>query len=66
MGSVPTPSARTVALELLEKDIDAFLEQFAVDLLVEQRRAERLDLAGVIAARDTKDNPAAGQDVGHR
>jgi hypothetical protein len=36
MGSVPTPSARTVAL--LEQDIDAFLDQFAVDLLVEERR----------------------------
>jgi len=34
--------------------------------LVAQRRAERLDLAGVIAARDTEDHPATSQDVGHR
>ena len=31
-----------LALERLEQDIDAFLEQFAVGLLVEQRRAEHL------------------------
>src|SRR6516165_10568220 len=46
------------ALERLEQDINAFLEQFAVGLLVAQRRAERLGLAGVIAARDTEDHPA--------
>jgi hypothetical protein len=35
-------------------------------ILVEERRAETLDLAGVVAAPDAKDDPSAGQDVGHR
>ena len=55
-----------LALERLEDDLDAFLEDFAVGVLVQQRRAEGLDLAGVIAAPDAEDHPPAGQDVGHR
>jgi hypothetical protein len=31
--------------------------------LVEERRAEGLDFAGVVAAPDAEDDPPAGQDV---
>src|SRR3954453_22033300 len=41
-----------LALERLEDDLDALLEDLAVGLLVEQGRAKRLDLARVIAAAD--------------
>src|SRR5712672_2794484 len=53
-------------LEGLEQDLDALLEHLAVGVLVEQRRPEGLDLAGVVAAPDSEDHPAAGKDVGHR
>jgi hypothetical protein len=52
--------------EGLEQDLDAFLEHFAVGVLVDQRRAEGLNLAGVVAAPDTENDPPAGQDVDHR
>jgi hypothetical protein len=42
------------------------LEHLAVGVLVDQWIAEGLDLAGMIAAPDTEDDPPAGQDVGHR
>ena len=42
-----------------------FLEQFAVLLRVDERGAERLDLAAVIAAADAHDDAAVGDDVGH-
>jgi hypothetical protein len=54
------------ALERLEQDLDALLENLAVGILVEQRVAESLDFAGVVAAPDAEDDPPAGQDVGHR
>ena len=41
------------------------LEQLAVLLRVEQRRAEGLHLAGVIAAAHPHDDAAVGDDVGH-
>ena len=44
--------------------LDLLLEQLAVGVLVEHRRAERLDLAGVVAAPDAEHDPAAGQPVG--
>ncbi len=55
-----------LALERLEQDVDALFEDLAVGVLVGQRRAEGLDLAGVIAAGDAKDHPPAAEDVGHR
>ena len=55
-----------LVVERLEDDVDLLLEQLAVGRLVEQRRAEGLDLAGVIAAPDAKGDAAAGQDVGRR
>ena len=50
-------------VERLEDDLDLLLEELAVGVLVEHRRAERLDLAGVVAAPDAEDDPAAGQPV---
>jgi hypothetical protein len=41
-------------VERLEEDLDLLLEQFAVGILVDDRRAEGLDFAGVIAAADTE------------
>jgi hypothetical protein len=55
-----------LAFEGLEQDFDALLEHLAVGILVDEWRAEGLDLAGVVAAPDTEDDPPAGQDVGHR
>src|SRR5262249_58837981 len=47
-------------LERLEDDRDLLLEELAVGRLVEQRRAERVHLARVIAAADAEAYPAAG------
>ena len=55
-----------VLVEALEQELELLLEQFAIGLGVEQRRAERFHLAGVIAAADTHDNAPVGHDVGHR
>src|SRR5262245_35664173 len=55
-----------LAFECLEEDIDAFLEYPAIGVLVYKRRAERLDLAGMIAATRAKNDPTASQDVRHR
>jgi hypothetical protein len=57
---------RTACLEGLEQDFDPLLEHLAVGVLVQQRRAEGLDLPGVVAAPDAEDDTPAGQDVGHR
>ena len=54
-----------VVVEGLEDDLDLLLEQLAVGGLVDQRRAERLDLAGVVAAADAEGDAPAGEDVGH-
>jgi len=51
-------------LEGLEQDLDTFLEHLAVGVLVEERRAEGFDLAGMVAAPAAEDDPPAGQDVG--
>ena len=53
-------------VERLDDDVDLLLEQFAVGVLVEHRRAERLDLARVVAAADAEDHAAPGQHVGDR
>jgi hypothetical protein len=55
-----------LAFECLEQDLDTLLKDLAVGVLVEERRAEGLDLAGVVAAPDAEDDRAAGQDIGHR
>ena len=57
---------KRLPLESLEQDLNAFFEHLAVGILVEEWGAEGLDLTGVIAAPDAKDEPPAGQDVGHR
>ncbi len=53
-------------VEALQQQLQPFLEDFAVGVGIEQRRAKGLDLAGVIAAADPHDHPAVGHDVGHR
>ena len=53
-----------LVVERLEDDVDLLFEELAVGRLIEQRRAEGFDLAGVIAPPDAEDDPAAGQDVG--
>ena len=58
--------AEALVVEGLEDDLDLFLEQFAVGVLVQQRRAEGFDLARVVAARDAEHDAAVGEDVGHR
>ena len=52
-------------VEALEKHLHLLLEQLAVGRGVEQRRAERLDLARVVAASHAHDDAAVGDDVGH-
>ncbi len=53
-------------VEAGQQELQLLLEQLAVLLGVEHRRAERLDLAGVVAAPDPHDDAAVGDDVGHR
>ena len=53
-------------VEALQHEVHLLLEQLAVRRLVDDGRAERLDLARVIAAADTHDHAAVGDDVGHR
>ncbi len=55
---------KRLAVERLEDDLDLLLEELAVRLLVEDRRAERLDLARVVSAAEAEDHPALRQDVG--
>src|SRR6266436_4144459 len=50
-------------VERLEDDLDLLLEQFAVSLLVDDRRTERFYFAAVIAAADAEYSAALGQDV---
>ena len=51
-------------VERLEDDLDLLLEQLAVSLLVDDRRAKRFHFAAVIAAADAEYGAALGQDVG--
>ena len=57
---------KRLPLESLEQDLHAFFEHLAVGILVEEWGAEGLDLAGVIAPPDPKNDPPAGQDVSQR
>ena len=52
-------------VEAGQKQPQLLLEQLAIFFRVEQRRAEALDFAGVIAAADAHDDAAVGDDVGH-
>ena len=51
-------------VERLEQDFHLLFEEVAVFLLAEHRRAERLDLASVVAAPDSEDDAPAGENVG--
>ena len=44
--------------------LDLLLEEVPVGLGVQQRRAEGLDLSGLVAAPHAKGNPSPGEDVG--
>jgi hypothetical protein len=50
-------------VERLEDEVDLLLEQLPVGALVEDRRAEGLDLPAVVAAPDPEDDPPPGQPV---
>jgi hypothetical protein len=54
-----------VLVEAGQQKLELFLEQFAVLLGVEQRRAEGLHLAGVVATPHPHDHPAVGDDIRH-
>ncbi len=53
-----------LVVERLEDDVDLLFEQFAIGRLVEQWRAEGLDLAGMVAAPDAKRDASAAENVG--
>ena len=50
-------------VEGLEDDFDLLLEEFAVGWLVQQRRAESLHLAGMVAPAHTENHPAPSEPV---
>ena len=54
----------TLVVKRLEDDLDLLLEQLAIGVLIEHRRAEGLHLARVIAAPDAENGAALGHDVG--
>src|SRR5262245_33248629 len=58
--------APRLLVEALEEHLHLLLEQLLVGGVVEHGRAERLDLACVVAAADAHDHAAAGEDIGHR
>ena len=51
-------------VEGLHHDLHLFLEHLPVGVLVQQGRAEGLNLAGVIPASHAEDHPSVGEDVG--
>src|SRR5262249_49651444 len=57
--------AEGLFIEAFEKELKSFLEVFAVGLGIEERRAERLDLARMISAAHAHDDAPVGDDVGH-
>ena len=59
-------NANVLLVEAGEHELELLLEVFAVLVGVDQRRAEGLHLARVIAAADAHDDAAVGDDVGHR
>ncbi len=60
------PVRERLLAKRLQDDLHLLLEELAVGLGVQHRVAERLDLAGVVAASDAEDDPALGQDVRDR
>ena len=52
-------------VEAFEEKLELLLEQLAVGLSVEERRAERLHFTRVIAASHPHDHAAVGHDIGH-
>ena len=63
---VPAVVREVLLAQRFEHDLDLLLEEVAVRLLVEQRRAEGLDLAGVVAASDAEDDAPTSEDVDRR
>ena len=57
--------AEGLLVEGLHDDVDLLLEQLAVGVLVQQGRAEGLDLAGLVATADAEDQTPAGQHIAH-
>src|ERR1700722_16309066 len=57
---------KRLVIEGLEDDIDLFLEQLAVRVLIDQRRAKSLDFPRVITASDPEHDAAFGQNIGDR
>ena len=53
-------------VEAGEHELKLLLEVFPIFLCIDQRRAEAFHLARVVAAADTHDDAAVGDDVGHR
>ena len=53
-------------VEALQQELQLLLEQLAIGVGVKQWRAERLDLARVIAAPDAHDDAPVGDDIRHR
>src|SRR5207248_5239068 len=62
-GVVLALMREALAVERFEQDLDLLLEEFAVGVLVADRRAEGLDLAAVIAAADAEHGAALGQQI---
>ena len=57
---------KRLLVEALQQELESLLEERPVGVGVEQWRAEGFHLAGVVAAADTHDDSAVGDDVGHR
>ena len=53
-----------LVVERLEDDVHRFFKLFAVGVLVGDVGTEGLDLASVVAASDSENHPAVGQDIG--
>ena len=63
---IPALVVERLLVEAFEQQVEPFLEDRAVGVGVEQRGAQGLNLAGVVAAPDAHDHAAIGDDVGHR
>ena len=55
--------AEGLLVEGLQDDLDLLFKKLAVGVLVDERRPKCLDLSGLVAAADAKDQPAASQDI---
>ena len=61
---MPAVVREAFVVECLEDDVDLLLEHLPVQILVHHDAAEGLDLPGVVAAPDSEDHAAVGEDVG--